>query len=71
MKPVSFACSLSALGLAALLFLAPASAADIRVMISAGFHGAYAELAPAFEGGSTARGGRCPAAFSHPRRPQR
>ncbi len=26
-----------------------ASAADIRVMISAGFHGVYAELAPAFE----------------------
>jgi molybdate transport system substrate-binding protein len=27
----------------------PASAADVRVMISAGFHGAYAELVPAFE----------------------
>ena len=26
-----------------------ASAADVRVMISAGFHGVYAELAPAFE----------------------
>jgi molybdate transport system substrate-binding protein len=48
-KPVSFARWLFALVLAALLSLAPASAADIRVMISAGFHGAYAELAPAFE----------------------
>ena len=26
-----------------------ASSADVRVMISAGFHGVYAELAPAFE----------------------
>lgn len=38
-----------------------ASAADVRVMISAGFHGVYAELAPAFEKASghrliTARG---------------
>jgi len=40
---------LSALGVAALLAASPASAADIRVMISAGFHGVYSELAPAFE----------------------
>jgi molybdate transport system substrate-binding protein len=40
---------LAALGAAALLLQNPASAADIRVMISAGFHGVYSELAPAFE----------------------
>ena len=33
----------------ALLFPRPASAEDLRVMISAGFYGVYAELAPAFE----------------------
>ncbi|MBX9649242.1 MAG: hypothetical protein K2X57_19550 [Xanthobacteraceae bacterium] len=49
MKLGSFARCLPALGLTALLSLAPAAAADIRVMISAGFHGAYAELAPVFE----------------------
>ncbi len=32
-----------------LLSTGAASAADLRVMISAGFHGVYAELAPAFE----------------------
>ncbi|SDM88196.1 substrate-binding domain-containing protein [Afipia sp. GAS231] len=40
---------LTALGVAVLLAISPASATDIRVMISAGFHGVYAELAPAFE----------------------
>jgi molybdate transport system substrate-binding protein len=40
---------LSALGVVALLALSPAAAADIRVMISAGFHGVYSELAPVFE----------------------
>lgn len=40
---------LTALGVAALLAASPASAADIRVMISAGFHGVYSELAPVFE----------------------
>jgi molybdate transport system substrate-binding protein len=40
---------LSALCVAALLSQSPASAADIRVMISAGFHGVYSDLAPAFE----------------------
>ena len=38
----------SALALASAL-VGTASAADVRVMISAGFYGAYAELAPAFE----------------------
>lgn len=39
------------LALAAITLLSAhaASAADLRVMISAGFHGVYAELAPAFE----------------------
>lgn len=40
---------LTALGIAAVLAASPASAADIRVMISAGFHGVYSELASAFE----------------------
>src|SRR4029077_10714739 len=39
-------CSLSLL---ALLFSGASVAADIQVMISAGFHGAYAELVPQFE----------------------
>ena len=37
------------LGLATLLMAGAASAADVHVMISAGFYGAYAELGPAFE----------------------
>jgi molybdate transport system substrate-binding protein len=37
------------LGVAALLISGVASAAEVRVMISAGFYGAYSELAPAFE----------------------
>jgi molybdate transport system substrate-binding protein len=36
-------------GLAALLSALPAGAAEVRVMISAGFYGVYAELGPAFE----------------------
>ncbi len=40
---------LSALGAAALLMAGAASAADVRVMISAGFYGVYSELGPAFE----------------------
>ena len=40
-------CLLSAIGAAALSGMA--SAADVHVMISAGFHGAYSELAPNFE----------------------
>jgi len=39
----------SALGVAALLMASAASAAEIHVMISAGFHGVYAELGPVFE----------------------
>src|SRR5215216_6270099 len=35
--------------LAGLLLSGIASAAEVRVMISAGFHGVYSELAPAFE----------------------
>jgi molybdate transport system substrate-binding protein len=38
-----------ALGLAALGVAAPASAAELKVMISAGFYGVYAELKPGFE----------------------
>jgi len=37
------------LGLAALLIASAASAADVHVMISAGFYGVYSELSPAFE----------------------
>jgi molybdate transport system substrate-binding protein len=39
----------SALGLAALLFSGAVRAADLHVMISAGFFAVYAELGPAFE----------------------
>src|SRR6267378_2797790 len=45
----SLARGLSKLGLAALLMVGHASAADVRVMISAGFYGVYSELGPAFE----------------------
>jgi molybdate transport system substrate-binding protein len=40
---------LSALGVAALLMPDAASAADVHVMISAGFYQVYSELGPAFE----------------------
>ena len=39
----------SILGAAILLFVRAASAADIHVMISAGFYHVYSELGPAFE----------------------
>jgi molybdate transport system substrate-binding protein len=39
----------SIIGVAALLMTGRASAADVRVMISAGFYGVYSELGPAFE----------------------
>jgi molybdate transport system substrate-binding protein len=39
----------SIIGIAALLMTGRASAADVRVMISAGFYGVYSELGPAFE----------------------
>jgi molybdate transport system substrate-binding protein len=37
------------IGAVALLVVGPADAADVRVMISAGFYGVYSELSPAFE----------------------
>jgi molybdate transport system substrate-binding protein len=37
------------IGVAALLAVSAASAADVQVMISSGFHGVYSELGPAFE----------------------
>ena len=40
---------LAIVGTAALLLVRAASAADLQVMISSGFHGVYSELAPAFE----------------------
>ncbi len=49
MKPRSPVGLLSMIGLAALLMMGRASAADVRVMISAGFYGVYSELGPAFE----------------------
>jgi molybdate transport system substrate-binding protein len=49
MKTGSLVRYLSALGVATLLTAGAASAADIRVMISAGFFGAYSELGPMFE----------------------
>src|SRR5438128_2782310 len=49
MKPRSLAEWLSRLGVAALFITGAASAADIHVMISAGFYRVYSELGPAFE----------------------
>ena len=49
MKPVRLVRSISMIAMAALLLMKAASAADIHVMISSGFHGAYSELGPAFE----------------------
>src|SRR3981081_4395965 len=49
MKPRSPVRLLAILGVAALLMPGHASAADVRVMISAGFYGVYSELGPAFE----------------------
>jgi molybdate transport system substrate-binding protein len=37
------------IGAVGLLVVGPADAADVRVMISAGFYGVYSELGPAFE----------------------
>jgi len=48
MKPGSFARGLSRLGLAALVIAGAASAADVHVMISAGFYGVYSEPGPGF-----------------------
>ena len=49
MKTRSLARWLSVLGVATLLTVGAASAADVHVMISAGFYGVYSELGPAFE----------------------
>jgi molybdate transport system substrate-binding protein len=49
MRPQWLVRSLSMIAMAALLLVRPACAADIHVMISSGFHGAYTELVPAFE----------------------
>ena len=49
MRPRSLSRSLSRLGLGALLIASAASAADVHVMISAGFYGVYSQLSPAFE----------------------
>ena len=49
MKPRSLARWLCTLGMAALSMAGAATAADVHVMISAGFYSVYSELAPAFE----------------------
>jgi molybdate transport system substrate-binding protein len=49
MKPGSLFQWLSMIGVATLLMPQTASAADVHVMISAGFYGVYSELGPAFE----------------------
>src|SRR3981189_347985 len=49
MKPRSLVRLLSVIAVAARSMVGRASAADVRVMISAGFYGVYSELGPAFE----------------------
>jgi molybdate transport system substrate-binding protein len=49
MKSGSLVRFLSMMAVAALSMLGAASAADVHVMISAGFYGVYSELGPAFE----------------------
>jgi molybdate transport system substrate-binding protein len=49
MKPARLVRLIFMVGMAALPLMRAASAADVRVMISSGFHGAYSELGPAFE----------------------
>jgi molybdate transport system substrate-binding protein len=49
MKPKSPARWLSGLGAAALFVAGAVAAADVHVMISAGFYGVYSELGPSFE----------------------
>jgi molybdate transport system substrate-binding protein len=49
MNPKPLVRLLSVIGAAAVLMTGDASAADVRVMISAGFFGVYSELGPAFE----------------------
>jgi molybdate transport system substrate-binding protein len=48
-KTNSFVRCLSILGVATVLTVGAAPAADVRVLISAGFYGVYSELGPAFE----------------------
>jgi molybdate transport system substrate-binding protein len=48
-KSMLFARGLSRLAFVALFVAGSASAADVRVIISAGFYGVYSELGPAFE----------------------
>jgi molybdate transport system substrate-binding protein len=48
-KPVRLVRYLSIAAVATLLTMGAAAAADVHVMISAGFHSVYAELGPAFE----------------------
>ena len=52
MKPRSLVHLSAVLAVAALLMTGPASAVDVRVMISTGFYQVYSELGPAFERGS-------------------
>jgi molybdate transport system substrate-binding protein len=49
MKPRSLVRWLFMMGVIAPLMVGAASAADVQVMISAGFYGVYSELGPAFE----------------------
>ncbi len=49
MRTASFARWLAAFSAATLFIAGPACAAEVRVMISAGFFGVYAEMGPAFE----------------------
>ena len=49
MKPGSRVRRLITIGVAAVLLAGAAPAADVRVMISAGYFAAYSELGPAFE----------------------
>ena len=70
MRTTMLARPLFALALAALSF-ATALAAEVHVMISAGFYGVYAELGPAFErasGHSLRRPRRSCASSPRPRR---
>ena len=55
MKARSLARWLATLGAVALLVSGSAFAAEVHVMISAGFYGVYAELGPAFERASGQR----------------
>jgi molybdate transport system substrate-binding protein len=49
MNPLSFARCVSRLAAVALFFAGAAAAADVQVMISAGYFGVYSQLGPAFE----------------------